>query len=144
MQATAYAFTAEPNGNIIANLDEIVAAIDDPEKLVCDARSAEEYSGRDARSAQGGHVPGAVNEEWRQALGDDSRFRASADLRDIYADSLLTDGADSTVYVYCQTGVRAAHTWFVLHDLLGMDHVENYDGSWEEYGNRTDVEVARS
>ena len=50
----------------------------------------------------------------------------------------------ATVYVYCQTGVRAAHAWFVLHDLLGLDHVENYDGSWQEYGNRTDVEIDRS
>ena len=144
VEATAYAFAGEPNGDIIANLDELVAAINDPEQLVCDVRSAEEYSGRDVRSAQGGHVPGAVNEEWSQALDDSNHFRSADELRAIYEDTVLVSDDAATVYVYCQTGVRAAHAWFVLHDLLGLDHVENYDGSWQEYGNRPDVEIDRS
>lgn len=144
VEATEYAFTGAPNEDIIANLDELVAAINDPEKLVCDVRSAEEYSGRDVRSAQGGHVPGAVNEEWSQALDEASRFRSADDLRAIYEDTVLVSDDGGTIYVYCQTGVRAAHAWFVLTDLLGIDNVENYDGSWQEYGNRTDVEIERS
>ncbi|MGE3960756.1 MAG: sulfurtransferase [Dehalococcoidia bacterium] len=144
VEATEYAFSGEPNGDIIANLDELVAAINDPEKLVCDVRSAEEYTGRDVRSAQGGHVPGAVNEDWAQALDESSRFRSAEELRSIYQDTVLVSDDESTVYVYCQTGVRAAHAWFVLSELLGLEHVENYDGSWQEYGNRTDVEIERS
>jgi thiosulfate/3-mercaptopyruvate sulfurtransferase len=141
--ATDYVFTATPNLEIIAGLDELVAAIDDPEALVCDVRSAEEYSGRDVRAAQGGHVPGAVNEDWRQAVNDRGEFHPASDLQGIYENSVLVGDTNKTVYVYCQTGVRAAHTWFVLHDLLGLERVKNYDGSWVEYGNRDDVEIAR-
>ncbi len=142
--ATEYVFSGGPNNAIIAGYDELVAAINDPEKLVCDARSAEEYAGRDVRAAQGGHVPGAVNEDWRQAVNDNGEFRSADELRGIYEDTVLVSDDAKTVYVYCQTGVRAAHTWFVLSELLGLENVKNYDGSWEEYGNRPDAEIDRS
>lgn len=144
VEATEYVFATEPNDQLIANFEEISAAVGDPESLVCDARSAEEYTGRDVRSAQGGHVPGAVNEDWVQALDDQGRFKGIDDLRAVYEDSGLISDDSKTVYVYCQTGVRAAHTWFVLHDLIGLPNVVNYDGSWEEYGNREDAEIERS
>ncbi|MCK9485556.1 MAG: sulfurtransferase [Dehalococcoidia bacterium] len=141
---TEYVFSGVPNEAIIAGYDELIAAIDDPEALVCDVRSAEEYAGRDVRSDQGGHVPGAVNEDWRQAVNESGHFKTADELRGIYDDTLLVSDDTSTVYVYCQTGVRAAHTWFVLSELLGLENVKNYDGSWEEWGNRPDAPIDRS
>ena len=44
---------------------------------------------------------------------------------------------------YCRIGERSAHTWFVLHELLGYPSVENYDGSWTEYGSLVGVPVER-
>src|SRR5690606_29777345 len=143
-EPTEYVFAGEPNEAIIANFEEMVAAIEDPEALVCDVRSAEEFAGRDVRADQGGHVPGAANVEWTRAVNDRGEFRPASELRDLYDGELLKGDTNDTVYVYCQTGVRAAHTWFVLHDLLGLERVENYDGSWEEYGNRPDAEIERS
>ena len=43
---------------------------------------------------------------------------------------------------YCRIGERSAHSWFVLHELLGLSKVKNYDGSWTEYGSLVGVPVA--
>src|SRR5918995_3610557 len=50
---------------------------------------------------------------------------------------------DRGVISYCRIGERSAHTWFVLHELLGYPSVENYDGSWTEYGSLVGVPVER-
>ena len=137
--AADYAFSASPNGDIIAGWDEIVASIDDPSVLVCDARSPEEYAGRDVRADRGGHIPESLNVEWSRALDEDGRFKPADQLRQLYEGEGVVAG--NTVYTLCQTAVRATHTWFVLSDLLGYDDVRVYDGSWVEYGNREDSPI---
>jgi thiosulfate/3-mercaptopyruvate sulfurtransferase len=42
---------------------------------------------------------------------------------------------------YCRIGERSAHTWFVLHELLAQPNVQNYDGSWTEYGSLVGVPI---
>ncbi|WP_268249706.1 rhodanese-like domain-containing protein, partial [Streptomyces anandii] len=42
---------------------------------------------------------------------------------------------------YCRIGERSALTWFVLHELLGVENVKNYDGSWTEYGSLVGVPI---
>jgi thiosulfate/3-mercaptopyruvate sulfurtransferase len=46
------------------------------------------------------------------------------------------------VITYCQTGVRAAHSLFTLR-LMGYDGGKNYDGSWQEWGNSKDTQIAQ-
>ncbi len=48
------------------------------------------------------------------------------------------------IIAYCRIGERSAHTWFVLHELLGEQDVKNYDGSWTEWGNLVGVPIERS
>jgi len=142
--ATQYAFTAAPNEGIIANFDEIVKAVGDPSKVVCDARTPEEYAGRDVRSKNGGHVPGALNVNYTLANNKDGKFLPAEDLRKLYNDAGVKASDSQTVYTYCQTGVRAAHSWFVLKYLVGYKNVENYDGSWEEWGNKDGAKIETS
>ncbi len=89
-----------------------------------------------------GHIPGAANVPWSQAVDTETgRFKPVEELRELYAQQGVTP--DSEVVTYCRIGERSAHTWFVLHELLGFDKVRNYDGSWTEYGSLVDVPVER-
>ncbi|MFQ5944654.1 MAG: sulfurtransferase [Anaerolineae bacterium] len=123
--------------SIRATWDEVMERIEDPSVLTCDARSPAEYGGTDVRSARGGHIPGATNLEWTNAVRSDGTFKGVEELREIYASAGFT--GDRAIITYCQTGVRGAFTWFVLTQLLGYDDVKTYDGSWEEWGNREDL-----
>lgn len=112
-----------------------------------DVRSPEEYRGEklapdhlpQEQPYVGGHVPGALNIPWARATRNDGTFRPVDELRAIYEGALERD----EVIAYCRIGERAAHTWFVLHELLGHPNARNYDGSWTEYGSLVDVPVER-
>ncbi len=137
---TDYAFSGPPDTSIVATWSDVVASIDDPATVVCDARSAAEYEGQSVRAARSGHVPGSVLVEWSQAVGETGAFLPADDLRALYETAGVT--SDQVTLALCQSGVRAAHTWFVLNDLLGYENVRVYDGSWVEYGNREDSPIA--
>ncbi len=139
VSASDYSFDSAPNEKLIAGWEEIIASIEDPSVLVCDARSPEEYTGRDVRADRGGHIPESVNVEWNRAIDENGRFLPADQLRELYDGEGVVAGG--TIYTLCQTAVRATHTWFVLQDLLGYEDVKVYDGSWVEYGNREDSPI---
>ena len=68
--ATQYAFSGAPNTSIVVTMDQMVKAVGDPSKIVCDSRTADEYTGRDLRAPakNGGHVPGALNLAYSDAV----------------------------------------------------------------------------
>jgi len=117
----------------------VVDHIDDPSTITCDVRGPNEYLGRDVRAARGGHIPGSVNVEWTAAVNGDGTFKSAAELGALYTAAGFTP--DKQIITYCQTGVRGAHTWFVLSELLGYPSVRNYDGSWAEYGNNPESPI---
>jgi thiosulfate/3-mercaptopyruvate sulfurtransferase len=129
----------EADPEIRTTWQDVVASVDDPSTLFCDTRSSLEYHGVNRRAEYGGHIPGAVNVDWPAAVNSDGTFRSAAELYTLYTEAGFTP--DRQIIAYCQTGVRSAHTWVVLHELLGYPNVRNYDGSWEEYGNRSDSPI---
>ena len=113
-------------------------------KLV-DIRSADEYSGKIFAPAgvpeltlRAGHIPGASNVPWGQAVKEDGTFKSAEDLKKIYA-SAGVDGS-KPIITYCRIGERSSHTWFALSKILGYN-VKNYDGSWTEYGNSVGLPI---
>jgi thiosulfate/3-mercaptopyruvate sulfurtransferase len=137
-----------PNDDIRAKRDEMLKLVDTDTQLV-DVRSPQEFSGEliamagyEQEGAQrGGHIPGAANIPWAQAVNEDGTFKSADDLRQLYEGKGVLNGND--IVAYCRIGERSAHTWFVLHELLGNDNVKNYDGSWTEWGNMVAVPIEK-
>jgi len=143
-------FTAQPGDDTIrAKRDEVVAALDASTRLV-DVRSPQEFSGEliamagyEQEGAQrGGHIPGAASVPWAQAVKEDGTFKSADELRELYSSKGVINGSDPII-AYCRIGERSAHTWFVLHELLGEDDVKNYDGSWTEWGNMVGLPIEK-
>jgi len=141
--------TARPGDDTIrAKRDEVLAALGSPTRLV-DVRSPQEYSGElismpgyEQEGAQrSGHIPGAASIPWAQAVKEDGTFKSTEELSELYRSKGVTNG--EAIIAYCRIGERSAHTWFVLHELLGKADVKNYDGSWTEWGNLVDVPIEK-
>jgi thiosulfate/3-mercaptopyruvate sulfurtransferase len=143
--ATRYV-AAERDNSIRAYRDEVIAAIGT--KNIVDVRSPAEFSGELAAPAHlpqeggqiKGHIPTAKNIPWSKAANEDGTFKSDDELREIYS-AAGVDLAKDTI-AYCRIGERSAFSWFVLHELLNVTNVKNYDGSWTEYGSLVGVPVS--
>jgi thiosulfate/3-mercaptopyruvate sulfurtransferase len=150
-RATTGYRAAQPNLAIRAFRDEVLADyVGVGTAAMVDVRSPEEYRGErlapdhlpNEAAQRPGHIPGAVNVPWANAVDPESgRFREDDQLRALYAGHGVTPERD--IVAYCRIGERSAHTWFVLHELLGYPSVRNYDGSWTEWGSLVGVPIER-
>lgn len=122
----------------IAEAEDIIEALDDPEFLVWDCRSAEEFAGRRAAAARAGHIPGAVNLDWLELMDRRRHMRLVANP----AALLAAHGIDARrdIVTHCQTHHRSGLTYMAAR-LLGFPRIRAYHGSWSEWGNRTDTPI---
>jgi thiosulfate/3-mercaptopyruvate sulfurtransferase len=115
-----------------------------------DVRSPEEYRGEllapphlpQEQAQKPGHIPGAANIPWSKSVDPESgAFLPPEKLKELYEGEGISP--DKNIVAYCRIGERSAHTWFVLHELLGYGNVRNYDGSWTEWGSLVGVPIER-
>jgi thiosulfate/3-mercaptopyruvate sulfurtransferase len=122
----------------VATYLDVLDAIDNPETIILDTRSAAEFDGTDGRAARNGHVPTSVHQDWRTHLDDTGRLLDAQALQSLFVGAGCT--SDKRIIALCNTGYRSAHAYWVLR-LLGYPDVRNYVGSWQEWGNREECPV---
>ncbi len=140
-----------PDPKLRAFLEDVRAALPHVKSgstALVDVRGPKEFSGEitappeypNEHAQRGGHIPGAKNVPWAQAVREDGTFKSREELEALYGAQGVKAGLP--VITYCRIGERSSHTWFVLRYLLGFKDVRNYDGSWTEWGNlvRTPIE----
>lgn len=128
----------------------VEASIGHSGRAMVDVRSPGEYSGEllappnmpQEGSQRGGHIPGAKNISWGQAVGENGVYKSREELEQLYASQGITP--DKQIISYCRIGERSAHTWFALKYLLGYPDVRNYDGSWTEWGSAIGVPIEKT
>ncbi|MEE8326656.1 MAG: sulfurtransferase [candidate division NC10 bacterium] len=146
--ATTYK-TQGPDKSIRVVREEVIASVGKAGLGLVDVRSPKEFSGEilapenlpQEGAQRGGHIPGAANIPWSQAVREDGTFKSVEDLKQLYQGKGIVP--DKEIIAYCRIGERSSHTWFVLKYLLGYPKVVNYDGSWTEYGSLVHVPIER-
>jgi thiosulfate/3-mercaptopyruvate sulfurtransferase len=115
---------------ILADFRTLIEVIKQKKKnQIIDSRSFKEYSGEQIRAIRGGHIPSAINIEWKENLSID-KFKSFAEIKKLYSGF----SKNQEIITYCQGGYRAANTFVVLKEL-GFKNVKMYLGSWNEWGN---------
>ena len=135
----------EPDYSSRVGRRDVREHLDDPDRLLLDARSPEEYRGErvkppgapfDFGATRWGRIPGATHQWYRELLHEDDRYRSIEELQEVFARNgidLATE--DREIVTYCRMSHRASFLWFVLTHLLGYEDVRVYDGSWTEWGS---------
>lgn len=133
-------YAARINSNALATKEYILEQLDNPSVVILDTRTAGEYQGEVVRAARGGHIPGAVNVNWTDAIDmdNDLRFKTLNELNQLYESAGVTP--DKQIITYCQTHHRSAHTYVVLKSL-GYPNIKGYHGAWSDWGNDADTPI---
>jgi thiosulfate/3-mercaptopyruvate sulfurtransferase len=144
-----YPVPKKANAAIRAKRPDVEKALTAKTIALVDVRSTPEFvgdiiapPGMSETAQRAGHIPGARNVPWGQAVAPDGTFKPYEELLQLYKGAKVIDGKDQVI-AYCRIGERSSHTWFALTYLLGLKKVKNYDGSWTEWGNLVGAPIAK-
>lgn len=129
------------NEAIRIDAEGVLAALDDPGTAIVDARGTGQYTGAENpdKNKRVGHIPGAKDlDSVSTNFNADHTVKSAADLKAVYESNGVT--SDKNVITYCQAGIKASNSYFILKHVLGYDNVKMYVGSWSEWGNRVDFD----
>ena len=132
-------FLYNPVRERVATYIDVLEAINDPDYVIIDTRSKQEFLGNDKRARRGGAIPSARHRDWEDLFDHNSGCMKSPDKLELLFESLDVD-PQKKVIVYCNSGFRSAHAYLALR-LLNYSTIRNYVGSWQEWGNREGLPI---
>src|SRR6266403_3612240 len=135
-------FTVHLRPEAVLTADDVQRALEDPRRLLVDARAAERFAGTvEPLDRVAGHVPEAVNHPITANLGSDGRFLPAGELRRRWLTRLAgTDPSDAILM--CGSGVTACHN-ILARASAGLPGGKRYAGSWSEWIRDPGRPVAR-
>jgi len=125
------------NSSFIAEMEDVLAAIDDPDVLIWDARSPKEFDGSSVFASRGGHIPGAINLDWLETMDRQNNLRMIQQMQQLLDSRGLNQG--KSIITHCQTHHRSGLT-YLIGKMLGYN-IRAYHGSWSEWGNDPNTPV---
>ncbi|KAK3247999.1 hypothetical protein CYMTET_42521 [Cymbomonas tetramitiformis] len=147
-----------PRNDLLATCQDVLKAVANPDRyLLVDARNTAQYTGKVRRAIHGGCVPGAISCPRKILLSPSGNFLTITEqiaaleaagldveaLRDIDEPCISSPPERKRVVAYCNGGVASCTVLLALA-RVGVQSAMNYDGSWNEWGNRDDVPLANS
>ena len=121
-------FTPHLQPQLLATTPQVKKAIGDPGTVIIDARSPEEYSGTDGGNLRPGHIPKAINIDYREVEHPGGKLKSPEELKKLFTSKGVTP--DKKVIVYCKTSVRAGIIFFALRSILDYPNVRVYDEAY--------------
>ena len=123
--------------------DEVLQKINNPDTVLLDVRSPEEYRGErvsppggfDHGAERKGRIPGAVHLFFRELLNDDDTFISKEKLERKFSEVGVKKSSEKDIVSYCRLSHRATLSWFAMSEILGIEKAQIYDGSWTEWGS---------
>lgn len=138
---TAATFSATLNPALVRSVEQLMTNTETRAEQVLDVRPKGRFDGTDAEPRPGvrsGHIPGAKHLVYTDILNEDRTLKDAAALRAALDGSGIDFGGP--VVTSCGSGITASAMALGLH-LVGHDNWAVYDGSWTEWGGRTDTPI---
>ena len=134
--SSKFKFPKNSSLDLWIGMGEIIKTlISDKKGMILDTRSLDEFNGKIKKSGsyKGGRIPTSILIDWTESIDYDGtqKFKPFKELEQVY--NKMGASKNDLIITYCHSGVRSAHTTFVLTELLGYKNVKNYDGSWIEW-----------